>query len=141
MINHNLTNQCFCSSTSNANEASKVNPKSGPVSQKKKSEDNNNKTGKSQTVEPPKFKLVHKPRRNPTLLENLLSSEISQERSEILQCVRYVCQQNFFPVETYILKVYLYNRAVVAAFVRAALTALIWTFFRNSVDRWFESRQ
>ena len=49
-------------------------------------------------VEPPKFKLVHKPRRNPTLLENLLSSEISRERSEILQCVKYVCEKNFFGI-------------------------------------------
>jgi hypothetical protein len=48
--------------------------------------------------EAPKFKLVHKPRRNPTLLENLLSSEISQERSEILQCVKYVCENNFFGI-------------------------------------------
>jgi hypothetical protein len=46
----------------------------------------------------PKFKLVHKPRRNPTLLENLLSSEINKERADILQCVRYVCQKNFFGI-------------------------------------------
>ena len=46
----------------------------------------------------PKFKLVQKPRRNPTLLENLLSSEISDERADILQCVRYVCEKNFFGI-------------------------------------------
>ena len=46
----------------------------------------------------PKFKLVHKPRRNPTLLENLLSSEITEERADILQCVRYVCEKNFFGI-------------------------------------------
>ena len=46
----------------------------------------------------PKFKLVHKPRRNPTLLENLLSSEINEERADILQCVRYVCEKNFFGI-------------------------------------------
>ena len=34
--------------------------------------------------------------RQPTLLEKLLLSEIKKERNTILQCVRYVCKNNFF---------------------------------------------
>ena len=34
--------------------------------------------------------------RPPTLLERLLLSEIKKERNKILQCVRYVCKNNFF---------------------------------------------
>ena len=34
--------------------------------------------------------------RHPTLLEKLLLSEIKNERNTILQCVRYVCKNNFF---------------------------------------------
>ena len=34
--------------------------------------------------------------RHPTLLEKLLLSEIKSERNTILQCVRYVCKNNFF---------------------------------------------
>ena len=34
--------------------------------------------------------------RPPTLLERLLLSEIKTERNTILQCVRYVCKNNFF---------------------------------------------
>ena len=34
--------------------------------------------------------------RQPTLLERLLLSEIKKERNTILQCVRYVCKNNFF---------------------------------------------
>ena len=34
--------------------------------------------------------------RQPTLLERLLLSEIKKERNSILQCVRYVCKNNFF---------------------------------------------
>ena len=34
--------------------------------------------------------------RHPTLLERLLLSEIKNERNTILQCVRYVCKNNFF---------------------------------------------
>ena len=34
--------------------------------------------------------------RPPTLLEKLLLSEIKKERNTILQCVRYVCKNNFF---------------------------------------------
>jgi len=35
-------------------------------------------------------------RRPPTLLENLLKGEICKERSELLQCVKFICQKNFF---------------------------------------------
>merc|ERR1712192_140001 len=34
--------------------------------------------------------------RPPTLLERLLLQEIKKERNTILQCVRYVCKNNFF---------------------------------------------
>ena len=34
--------------------------------------------------------------RQPTLLEKLLLSEIKKERNTILQCIRYVCKNNFF---------------------------------------------
>merc|ERR1712226_82935 len=34
--------------------------------------------------------------RPPTLLERLLLMEIRKERNKILQCVRYVCKNNFF---------------------------------------------
>jgi len=34
--------------------------------------------------------------RPPTLLEKLLLNEIKKERNKILQCVRYVCKNNFF---------------------------------------------
>merc|ERR1719357_2086563 len=34
--------------------------------------------------------------RPPTLLEKLLLQEIKKERNTILQCVRYVCKNNFF---------------------------------------------
>ena len=37
--------------------------------------------------------------RHPTLLEKLLLSEIKSERNTILQCVRYVCKNNFFQDE------------------------------------------
>ena len=41
--------------------------------------------------------IVFKKRlRHPTLLEKLLLSEIKSERNTILQCVRYVCKNNFF---------------------------------------------
>merc|ERR1712098_598140 len=41
--------------------------------------------------------IVFKKRlRPPTLLERLLLSEIKNERNTILQCVRYVCKNNFF---------------------------------------------
>jgi hypothetical protein len=85
--------QLFCSSASNA---ARANSTCQPVSQNSKKPESK-KPGKH-GADPPKFKLVHKPRRNPTLLENLLSSEISHERSEILQCVKYVCDQNFFGI-------------------------------------------
>lgn len=32
----------------------------------------------------------------PTLLERLLKQEIAEERSELLQCVKYICKHNFF---------------------------------------------
>ena len=50
-------------------------------------------------IEKPKQEVpvVFKKRlRHPTLLEKLLLSEIKSERNTILQCVRYVCKNNFF---------------------------------------------
>ena len=45
----------------------------------------------------PDVPVVFKRRlRHPTLLERLLLSEIKNERNSILQCVRYVCKNNFF---------------------------------------------
>ena len=37
-------------------------------------------------------------RRPPTLLEKLLEQDVRDERWELLQCVKYVCEQNFFQV-------------------------------------------
>ena len=53
----------------------------------------------SLSIEKPKQEVpvVFKRRlRHPTLLEKLLLSEIKSERNTILQCVRYVCKNNFF---------------------------------------------
>ena len=41
-------------------------------------------------------RLLKRNRRQPTLLERLLKNEISKERDELLQCLRYVCAKNFF---------------------------------------------
>jgi len=41
-------------------------------------------------------RLLKRSKRPPTLLERLLKSEISRERDELLQCVRFVCARNFF---------------------------------------------
>jgi hypothetical protein len=40
--------------------------------------------------------VFQRPIRPPTLLEKLLLDEIKRERNLILQCVRYVCDENFF---------------------------------------------
>ena len=40
-------------------------------------------------------RLLKRSKRPPTLLERLLKSEISRERDELLQCVRFVCARNF----------------------------------------------
>jgi hypothetical protein len=40
--------------------------------------------------------VLNRPIRPPTLLEKLLLDEIKRERNVVLQCVRYVCDQNFF---------------------------------------------
>ena len=37
-------------------------------------------------------------RGGPTLLEKLLAADIRRERSELLQCVKYVCEKNFFGI-------------------------------------------
>ncbi len=42
------------------------------------------------------IRLVRKSQRPPTLLERLLTGEIREERSELLQCVKYICENNFF---------------------------------------------
>ncbi len=34
--------------------------------------------------------------RRATLLERLLDKEVKEERSELLQCVKYICERNFF---------------------------------------------
>ena len=44
------------------------------------------------------IEILRRPKRDPTLLEKLLESEINRERSQILQCLRYVCKQNFFGI-------------------------------------------
>jgi len=43
-------------------------------------------------------RLLRRSKRPPTLLERLLKQEINQERNELLQCLRFVCSQNFFNV-------------------------------------------
>jgi hypothetical protein len=48
---------------------------------------------------PPKVErpdVLCQPMRPPTLLEKLLLDEINRERNVVLQCVRYVCDKNFF---------------------------------------------
>ena len=40
--------------------------------------------------------VFQRPIRPPTLLEKLLLDEIKRERNLVLQCVRYVCDKNFF---------------------------------------------
>ncbi|TRY67372.1 hypothetical protein TCAL_12096 [Tigriopus californicus] len=44
----------------------------------------------------PKLARSSAPKRPSTLLQNLLTKEIREERSELLQCVRFVCQREFF---------------------------------------------
>jgi len=53
----------------------------------------------SATVNPPKVvrpNVFDQRMRPPTLLEKLLLNEIKKERNKILQCVRFVCKNNFF---------------------------------------------
>ncbi|XP_049802179.1 nuclear fragile X mental retardation-interacting protein 1 isoform X2 [Schistocerca nitens] len=52
------------------------------------------KTGQPQAPQ----RKIHLHRRRLTLLEKLLNSEIRHERNVILQCVRYVVNENFFDV-------------------------------------------
>lgn len=47
----------------------------------------------------PKLTRFSAPKRPSTLLQNLLTKEIREERSELLQCVRFVCQREFFAQE------------------------------------------
>ncbi len=64
--------------------------------------DSNKEPGSSQTKDnKKKVKSVLAQRiAPPTLLEKLLSDEILHERNVILQCVRYVCKNNFLqPLE------------------------------------------
>lgn len=42
--------------------------------------------------------VLKRPRRPPTLLEKLLQSEIQKERYELLQCLHFVCSNNFFGI-------------------------------------------
>jgi hypothetical protein len=54
---------------------------------------------KSSLPPPPKVErpdVLCQPMRPPTLLEKLLLDEINRERNVVLQCVRYVCDKNFF---------------------------------------------
>ncbi len=54
---------------------------------------------KSALPPPPKVErpdVLCQPMRPPTLLEKLLLDEINRERNVVLQCVRYVCDKNFF---------------------------------------------
>jgi cell division septation protein DedD len=54
---------------------------------------------KSSQLPPPKVErpdVLCQPMRPPTLLEKLLLDEINRERNVVLQCVRYVCDKNFF---------------------------------------------
>ena len=43
-----------------------------------------------------KFEKYRRPQRKSTLLEKLLTHEIDRERSELLQCVKYVVENDFF---------------------------------------------
>ena len=43
-----------------------------------------------------KFDKYRRPQRKSTLLERLLVQEIDRERSELLQCVKYVVENDFF---------------------------------------------
>ncbi len=55
--------------------------------------------GNSSLPPPPKVErtdVLCQPMRPPTLLEKLLLDEINRERNVVLQCVRYVCDKNFF---------------------------------------------
>ena len=44
------------------------------------------------------FRVPKRPRRESSLLEKLLAKDIAAERSELLQCVKYVVANNFFGV-------------------------------------------
>ena len=44
------------------------------------------------------LQILRRPKRDPTLMEKLLSSEIERERCELLQCLKYVCKDNFFGI-------------------------------------------
>ncbi len=46
-----------------------------------------------------KFRMIRLPRRRPTLLERLLEKEIKEERSELLQCVKFIVSKGFFDGE------------------------------------------
>ena len=41
------------------------------------------------------FKILRKSIHPPTLLEKLLVTNIEKERDELLQCIRYVCDNDF----------------------------------------------
>jgi len=43
-------------------------------------------------------RLLKRNKRPPSLLERLLQSEISKEKDELLQCLRFVCAKNFFGI-------------------------------------------
>lgn len=58
------------------------------------------KRNNQKDVKPVKKKNIlatlKRPKRPPTLLERLLNQDIDKERSNLLQCLRYVCQNDFF---------------------------------------------
>jgi len=74
------------------------------VAQKEETDSMPAKSKKEKAAAEPKEKIAKITRqsvleqriRPPTLLERLLLQEIKKERNTILQCVRYVCKNNFF---------------------------------------------
>lgn len=50
--------------------------------------------GFSRTSEHSKYKR----RRPPTLLEKILAKDIQEERSQLLQCVKFICEKDFFGI-------------------------------------------
>ena len=42
------------------------------------------------------FKVIRKAPHPPTLLEKLLVQDVEKERDELLQCIRYVVDKNYF---------------------------------------------